>query len=373
MNLDDRDHGVFDRVEDALAHPEQCRVLELTGDEFRPPEIALPDAIGTLVNLERLQLDLFGRVEVPAVCDRLVRLERVAIDCAGPVFPSTLLAAPNLRHLDLTLENGEVPDAIGRANGLVTLRVSGVRTVGRGLGRLRTLRSLALAGNAFRWLPEEIADLTALRELDLSYSAVAVLPKSVTRLHALEVLDIGSTFIDELPLEIANLKRLRELRFSKPFEHHGPEKYRTRVKQIRQSWCALTALRTLDLRCQNIIDVSGNVRRLEHLEELDLGYNEMDEVPEELFGLANLRRLDLSFNRLTEIVPAFARFTALESLSLIANPIASFAPLHAMTSLRELDLRRVPIDAAQLAEIERALPDCRITTSRDRGGTTAAD
>jgi len=79
----------------------------------------------------------------------------------------------------------------------------------------------------------------------------------------------------------------------------------------------------------------------EKLKELDLGDHYLTEVPKGLDKLTQLTRLSLSDNRLTD-VKGLERFTQLKELDLSDNP--------ALTK-------------AQIDELQKALPNCIITSN----------
>ena len=124
----------------------------------------------------------------------------------------------------------------------------------------------------------------------------------------------------------ADLEKVTQLTF--------PESKLTDVKDLEK----LTQLKELALSDNQL--TNANVKVLENLtqlEELDLSDNQLTDV-KGLENLTQLKDLDLSKNQLTS-VKGLEKFTQLKCLWLTGNP----------------DLTK-----AQIAELQKALPNCRI-------------
>ena len=71
--------------------------------------------------------------------------------------------------------------------------------------------------------------------------------------------------------------------------------------------------------------------------------------------------LDLEDNQLTDVT-GLEKFTQLESLNLHFNKLTDVKGLENLTQLKELDLRINPdLTKAQIDELQKALPNCKIT------------
>ena len=123
----------------------------------------------------------------------------------------------------------------------------------------------------------------------------------------------------------------------------------------------LTQLKFLDLGCNNLTDVSP-LARLTQLTDLQLGGNNLTDVSA-LAGLTQLTDLRLNSNKITD-VSALADFKQLRLLWLNNNQIADVSPLAKLTQLTRLRLDNNPdLTKAQIAELQKALPKCRIRSN----------
>ncbi|MEM9160170.1 MAG: hypothetical protein AAGB46_14085 [Verrucomicrobiota bacterium] len=353
--------GHFDDLVEALQDPLGVRSLCFEGDEWVREDLVLSEAVGSLENLEVLEIEAYGEVRLPESLRELKKLRKLSLDCGLREVPWVVWEMEGLEELELMLTRWELPGDLRWLKRLRSLDVQGVTRLCPEIGYLKRMERLNVYATGMRSLPVEIQNLTGLKGLDISYGAFPNLPKFVCRMSHLEYLNISYTFIDELPLEIANLKGLRTLEFGKQREHHDKEKYKSRVLQIRQAWCELRELRKLDLSGQRILDCSANVRNWTQLEELDLSYNEMDAIPGELFQLGSLRKVDLNFNRVQEIPEKIGNWERVEELSLNGNPIEALPEgIGKMKRLRYLDLRNTRVSEIVVEGIRERFPRAKV-------------
>ena len=98
---------------------------------------------------------------------------------------------------------------------------------------------------------------------------------------------------------------------------------------------------------------------LEKVKYLDLDNNQLTDV-KGLEKLTQLKILELSRNQLTN-VKGLEKLTKLEWLALELNQLTSVKGLEKLTQLNRLNLRANPdLTKAQIAELQKALPNCRI-------------
>jgi len=91
-------------------------------------------------------------------------------------------------------------------------------------------------------------------------------------------------------------------------------------------------------------------------------YNmKMTSVPDNLGDLTNLDFLDLTGNKITTLPASIGQLKKLKTLNLSNNPIETL-PLEIMqcTNLKTLKLKGTMVSAEQIAEIQKALPKCKI-------------
>jgi hypothetical protein len=80
---------------------------------------------------------------------------------------------------------------------------------------------------------------------------------------------------------------------------------------------------------------------------------------EPLANLGQLKHLILFSDYVSDLSPV-AKLSQLERLELSAQQIHDLSPLLAMSELKTLDLNDTPISDAQIAEAQRALPECEV-------------
>jgi Leucine-rich repeat (LRR) protein len=116
----------------------------------------------------------------------------------------------------------------------------------------------------------------------------------------------------------------------------------------------------LDLSNKQLTEVPKGLEKLTKLTELDLSFNQLTDV-KGLGKLTQLERLSLSFNQLTD-VKGLEKLDQLWGLYLTNNKLTNVKGLEKLTQLTNLSLERNPdLTKAQIDELQKALPKCKIT------------
>lgn len=177
------------------------KVLSLIGGDllqekwlnhWNKPLTELPEAIGQLQALTRIDLRHNGLHRLPESLGRLHRLEDLT--CMGnklECLPDVFHHLKQLRYLDM------------RENRLHSLPPS--------TGELESLQSLILRDNRLNDLPVEIGLLKRLERLDLCRNPLRSLPDELRHCESLEHLDISGTLISHLPEWLGEMKNLKHL------------------------------------------------------------------------------------------------------------------------------------------------------------------
>ena len=152
----------------------------------------LPESIGNLKSLERLELQYNSITTLPESITKLTSLTYLSL---GSNSITTL------------------PESIGNLTSLEYLSLWGnsISTLPESIGNLTSLEKLYLNNNDLSTLPESITMLKSLKELGLQHNDLSTLPESITKLTSLKILRLNSNFITTLPESIFNLKNLTEL------------------------------------------------------------------------------------------------------------------------------------------------------------------
>jgi hypothetical protein len=187
---DEPREGTFDDLKEALRTPERVKHLTLgvkDADDTALKMKHLPAGLGTLVNLESLEMGCLESLEdLPEEIGKLRKLESLVIDNGNG-------CSMNIR----------LPRAIGQLENLKVLRLYGAldgRDIGDGA---RSVKS--------KVLPDTLADLQSLEELDLGRNGISGVPQQVAGLRGLKKLSLDYNDIHDLPAFVGELKNLQEL------------------------------------------------------------------------------------------------------------------------------------------------------------------
>ena len=179
------------------------------------------------------EIGRLGRLErLPNEIGRLGRLERLTLIVGGdePVaMPSSIVALAELKRL-VWYGWGEVPEAIGNLTGLEELAMA-VSVVPDAIGELRDLRQLDLAGK-FTQIPDTIGELGALEFLRLSGECRHV-PDAIGKLTGLRGLSLEGQFdrIPDCDGKLQNLESLEAMSGKGPMPFPA---WLTRLTKIRE-------------------------------------------------------------------------------------------------------------------------------------------
>ena len=200
--------GAFDSLEQALRAPEKVKRLVLQHEDATMKH--LPPGLGTLVNLEALELACLENLEdLPEEIGRLSKLEELVIDngngCSMNVsLPRSIGRLSNLRVLRLygALDARDI-SAEGPAR-----RAQGKRLPDT-LADLQRLEELDLGRNGMRAVPPQVASLRGLKRLKLDYNDIRDVPSFVGGLKNLEELSVNANGGTRLPQSLAGLRGLK--------------------------------------------------------------------------------------------------------------------------------------------------------------------
>ena len=166
------------------------------------------------------------------------------------------------------------------------------------------------------------ADLEKVTELSLLNNQLTEVPKDLEKLTQLKKLNLGAN-------QLTNVKGLEKL---------------TKLEELRLHRNILTDLKGLE--------------KLTQLTMLILNNNKLTDLK----GLQNLTQLEglgLGGNQLTD-VKALEKLTQLTSLGLEINQLTEVKGLEKLTRLAKLHLQKNKLTKAQIDELQKALPKCKI-------------
>lgn len=191
---------------EAFKAPQSVKRLVLQNEDQEMKH--LPARLGTLVNLESLEIACLEKLEdLPDEIGSLGKLRELVIDngngCSMNVrLPRSVGRLESLRVLRLYgALDGRDPDAEGKAPASKPLPDT--------LGNLAKLEELDLGRNGLTALPPQVGELRGLKKLGLDYNEIRVLPSFVGNLTHLEELSLNSNGGVTLPDSLAGLKGLK--------------------------------------------------------------------------------------------------------------------------------------------------------------------
>ena len=219
------------------------------------------------------------------------------------------------------------------------------------IGRLRSLRQLAVGAARLTELPVSLCDLHELQTLTLSGNQLRELPASLGDLARLLSLEVADNRLETIPESVGALGALRTLQARD-----------NRLRSIPASVGRLLALRTLGLSGNRLQSLPEELGRCAALEALSAASNELASLPSSICELGSLRRLEVDDNRIRVLPSGLQRLSSLEELGLAHNDLTDVTPLGegpaSMPSLRHLRLESnlLPCVPAAVAGLSLAEP-----------------
>ncbi len=225
------DEQVFESLEQAFLTPEKVRHLVIK--EFDPAIKHLPARLGTLINLEKLEMSCLEKLEdLPEEIGKLRKLESLIIDngngCQMNVsLPRSIGRLENLKVLTLygaldprDMDSDQSP------------RRATFKKLPPTIANLRNLEELDLGRNGLPAVPAEIASLRKLKRLGLDYNNIREVPSSIGALKNLRELSLRSNGGVSLPQSLAALRGLRIYMGNNSLKLKDQQKLRSRFPNI---------------------------------------------------------------------------------------------------------------------------------------------
>ena len=272
--------------------------LTLDGTEIRiasPKLISLPESIGTLDALRRL--DLSACISLASLPDAIGKLRALTglylNDCPSLVaLPESIGWLRKLTYFDLAgcLSLSSLPSTIGGLTALETLNLEKCKSISilpNGIGELWRLEALNLSECTRLALSERIGGLVGLGRIDLCGSKLASLPDAIGELgvlHTLELSECGE--LATLPDTIGGLACLEVLNL---FDCSS-------LIALPNSMGELRVLRRLNLSfCLGLAALPDAIGAIYSLSELHVtGCTRLAALPEPILAMPGLHLLGWS-------------------------------------------------------------------------------
>ena len=325
---------------DELASLPDLQVLAVANNSLTQFPIALSASSSKLKDLllsDNLLTDIPGTIlRFP----NLVKLDLMGNKLSE--IPQTVLSITSLTTLNLSWNQiSEVPKGISALTLLTSLSLhhNKVKRIASGICQLSNLGTLELAHNALSTIPESIAELASLTILDVSYNQLKEWPAAFnpdSQLDSLTRLDLSHNLItgpitgDKLP-ELPLFPSLEELYLNNNAITELPN----------ELWRNISTVAVLDLRNNQLTQLSEEIEILFSLSTLELGSNKLTALPAEIGKLANLQVLSFYRNLITAI-PDITALEYLQYLNCGHNQIADVS-FEGLIGLEEAFLSGNPI------------------------------
>jgi leucine-rich repeat protein SHOC2 len=144
------------------------------------------------------------------------------------------------------------------------------------------------------------------------FGLTGAVPAEIGRLSALRELDLDCNELTSVPAEIGQLTSLEKL-------YLGDNQLTSLPAEIGQ----LTALEELYLEGNQLTSLPAEIGQLASLEILDIRKNQLTSLPAEIGQLTSLQRFDLSNNQLTSVPAGIGQLTSPVRLNLVGNQLTT--------------------------------------------------
>ena len=275
----------------------------------------LPDSVGRLTELERLDLGGHQMHELPASLGKLTRLKFLNLNPRGYKNQHRLMYYGNERYHEIERLEKTYEQSGRLAEAKNFLPGAWVRRLPAELAALTRLETLDLSNNRLEMFPEWVGGCDALTTLRLENMALEELPPGVLELKRLETLDLSHNRLRKLPAALGALSRLADL----DLQGNG-------LEAIPDTIGGLVDLTRLDLSHNAILALPGSIGTCGKLTDLAADHNRLETLPDTIGKLASLRRLALNRNRLKELPDSLGDLAALEELYLQENQLSVLPP-----------------------------------------------
>ncbi len=255
---------------------------------------SLPAEIGNLRSLQRLDLQNNSLTSLPAEVENLSSLKKLdLLKNKMERFPVEICRIPNLTELILSecgLQN--IPAEIGTMEQLEILWIdeNQIREIPKEIGNLKNLKTLVLRDNLISSVPEEFGELESLEGINLENNLLERVPDAITKPAGLTFISLNGNSLTELPAGIGKLQHLNAL--------HVYDNELTELPAEIYDCPSLTRINAFQNRIQELPEDIGKLR---NLFSLDIGQNELQYLPDAIGTFSELRVLDVDDNHIASL------------------------------------------------------------------------
>ncbi|EKG20286.1 hypothetical protein MPH_02404 [Macrophomina phaseolina MS6] len=356
-------------------------VLELQGNKIS----RLPDTMKDLVNLRALNVNTNGLSSLPM--ETLASLPLVELSASknalrGAFLPEDVSEMPRLQNLDLS---GNALTSLGSS----TLSMPALKSLNVSINRIETLPNLTGWTSLLTLLAEEnklsefpagFTSLKSLKQANFNGNDISKIDAEIGLMESLDMLTLAANPLRErkyLTMNAEDLKRDLKMRHNPAAAaDEGVEKAEdidessNGIIPTNSMW-ALKPSGVLDLSSKSMPDLDEEEFALVAADcrQLILHHNHFTYIPDAVALATNITLLDLSNNRLTTTFTDEVSFPALRDLRLAANKLPSLDFLTANLSASRLATLDVSANrlAGPLPALRARFPELTTLLASDNG------
>jgi hypothetical protein len=216
-------------------------------------------------------------------------------------LPDSIGQLVKLTKLDISNNNFvKLPDSIGQLTNLTSLKItrnSLLINLPDSIGQLINLTELRIDHNSLTKIPESIGQLTNLTKLEIWANRLTQLPNSIEKLVNLNQLCMGNNKLTQLPDSIRQLTNLTELHI-----------WENQLTELPDFIGQLTNLTSLTVQNNKLTQLPNWIGQLTNLTQLYIWENQLTELPIQLINLIQCDGIDYHGNPIEYIPPPLRRF-----------------------------------------------------------------
>ena len=251
---------------------------------------------------------------------------------------------------------------------VISLTNCGLDRIPASIKRCKQLRRLNLERNQIRHIPKWLTDFDSIEDINLNFNnldltrrdirrlskvksvslagnGIKKLPNNVGCLHC-ESLNLAKNRLSTLPSSFAQLKQLRYLIF-----------YENEFEIIPEILTDLTNLKHLDFYKNKITEIPDFVGNMENMQQLFLSFNQIEEIPDTLRNLKRLKYFYIHHNELHFLPEWITEMDSIERFGVGFNHLLELPDVSKMKSLKDFDcehnlLERIPWELLDKLDME---------------------
>ena len=217
---------------------------------------------------------------------------------SGKKWAEVTRALEEKRH-ELTLSDSEIAERLKNNDGSLDMRIF----------EIDTLNFLEISNTGLDVVPEEIGKLVSMKNLALQRNKIANLPESIGNLRNMKFLDVSWNVLTVVPEALRNFKELHTLNLS------------CNKLEALPNLDSLENLVIMHIDHNQLVTLPEGIYGLEHLNEIHVSHNAITSLSGEIVEIDYLKVLDVSNNQLKELPAALANCPRLKDLNLRENPL----------------------------------------------------